>query len=79
MTPIERLQAVALLTGAEALRSQAAALMALAEAQVNAANALLGAETPTPTEPLTADGLMNGGRLYYGKQKQQVHEHPSQE
>ena len=47
MTPAERAQAVALLSSAEALRSQGAALMHLAEAQVQAANALLGAEPPS--------------------------------
>jgi hypothetical protein len=47
MTPAERAQAVALLTSAEAMRAQGAALMHLAEAQVQAANALLGAEPPS--------------------------------
>jgi len=73
VTPLERAQAVASLTVAETMKNQAVALLAMAEAQINALTALLGAESPTPTTPLTGDQLLS--RPYYGK----THSQPSQE
>lgn len=64
MTPAERAQTVALLSGAEAMKSQAEALHALAVAQIAAANALLGAEPPTPMAHATAESLTSQPRHY---------------
>lgn len=77
MSPAERSQTVALLCGAEAMKAQASALLALADAQIHAAMALFGAESPTPTMPLSGEQLV--GRPYYGRQKSNGVEHPSQE
>lgn len=70
MNPIERQQAVALLSGAEAMRAQGMALLHLAEAQVHAANALLGAEPPGAQ---TEDALQAAEQIF--GQKPQVARH----
>jgi hypothetical protein len=66
MSPAERAQAVALLTSAEALKAQGAALMHLAEAQVQAANALLGAEAPE------SNGAREAASLIFGEPPQKA-------
>lgn len=76
MTSLERAQAVAMLSVAEAMKNQALALLAMAEAQIGAITAQLGAETPTLGVPLNGDQLLHGsGRPYYKTQPSQ----PSQE
>ena len=63
MTPAERAQATALLTQAEAMRDQGAALMHLAEAQIRATNALFAAEPPMHGA-LSAEGLAVAEKIF---------------
>jgi hypothetical protein len=77
---------MALLNTAEAMKSQAEATMALAMAQIAAAQALLGAEPPTPMAHLTAQSLtgvsstQNGPPRHYGSiGRARLTEQPSQE
>jgi hypothetical protein len=72
MSPAERAQAVAMLSSAEAMRSQGAALMHLAEAQVQAANALLGAEPPADS-----NGAREAAALIFGEQPQKARNYGS--
>lgn len=69
MSPAERTQAAALLAQAEALREQAYALMHLAEGQIRAVNALLGAEPPSPEALAVAEQIFQPPK-YYGRKQQ---------